>query len=234
MKKILSTTAFALLITGSIIAQSFLTLNPNPASVTGDASMTQAAHATLSNNGPDDKDDIYWRRITNDLTEGWTTAVCDFELCYSSATSLAPTNITLASEESGEVKVNFYPEGIGGEGYVELIYYSISDSASYNTLGVFTADLLSTGFSSPSLDNSFDVYPNPAINTIHAVASYSADIKKLEIVNIVGRSVYTTNWSGGSGKLTLDITSLPEGIYFVRFINADNQVVNTQKVSVAR
>ncbi len=234
MKKMLFTTA-TLLVTGTIIAQSFLTLNPNPSNVTGDASITQAAHATLSNNGPEDHDDIYWRRITNDLTEGWTTAICDFELCYASTVSSAPVNISLASGDTGEITVYFYPVNIQGEGYVEVVFYSLSDSANYNTLGVFTADLLgSTGFSSPSLDNSFDVYPNPAVSTLHAVASYSAKINRLEIVNIVGRSIYTSDWSDASGKMTIDISELPEGIYFVRFINEENKAVNTQKISVAR
>ena len=72
---------------------------------------------------------------------------------------------------------------------------------------------------SPSLDNSFSVYPNPAINSLNVVASFSAHISKVEIVNIVGMSVQEVKWNTTSGKMTFDITELPQGIYFVRLLS---------------
>ena len=40
-------------------------------------------------------------------------------------------------------------------------------------------------------------------------------------------------WNKGTGKLVLDISNLPEGIYFVQFIGKD-QVLKTKKISITR
>ncbi len=208
-----------------------LTLEPGIVEITGDASGTQPSDATIANISAVSQE-ITWVRTVNDIPEDWTTAVCDIEVCYAPALSEALTPFTLDGGQSGVVHVNFYPNDVSGYGYVEMIYYSVTDSANYNTSGVFTADLSGVGFYSPSANNTFHIYPNPAVNHINAIASDNSKVKRLQIVNIVGKSVQTNAWESNSGNMLVDINSLNDGVYFVQFIDGMNNVVATKKISV--
>lgn len=218
----------------SVTAQN-LTINPVPSyGEDPDNTGTGIAHATLKNDGPEMKSDITWVRTTNDLSPEWYASICDFTYCYSPTTDVAPSFLILDSGESGEVKTNFSTNDYEGDGYVEIQYYSISDSANYNTLGVFiySAEGTEVGFASPSASNSFEVYPNPAVNDVNVVASLNSNITEVRIINIVGKVMQNYKWNTASGKMVLPVQSISEGIYFVQFMNAAQEVVATKKLSV--
>ena len=65
----------------------------------------------------------------------------------------------------------------------------------------------------------FGLYPNPATEILN-VKAY--DAKEIEIVNLLGQTVITTNVQ------TINVASLTNGVYFVR-VNYNNGTVSTQK-----
>lgn len=223
-----------------------IVLDPATAEVDGDPSIIVDVHIELTNNGTDQT--MSWERTVNDIPEDWTSSVCDFNLCWSPAADYPDYFYEAAAGTTGTVYVKFdarnYYDGafhpVPGCGTVEVVFYSVEDSANYSALAVFHARLgvessdCETVLVSPLLDNSFSVYPNPAINTLNTVASFSANIKNIEIVNIVGKSVQEIKWNSTNGKMTFDITDLPKGIYFVRLINDKNIAVYTEKISVTQ
>ncbi|MBK7037687.1 MAG: T9SS type A sorting domain-containing protein [Bacteroidetes bacterium] len=229
----------------SLYAQ-YITLDPAYSEVDGDPSEMVEVNITLQNTG--ETQAMNWLRTVNDIPDFWSSSVCDYNLCYGPNTDEPTDYFESVGGTSGTVYVRFdarnYYDGeyhpIPGCGTVEIVYYSVLDSANYNALGVFHARLGVTEedcggvWISPSLDNSFSVYPNPAINSLNVVASFSAHISKVEIVNIVGMSVQEVKWNTSSGKMTFDITELPQGIYFVRLLNDKNAAVYTEKISVTQ
>ncbi|EDM43243.1 CHU large protein; uncharacterized, partial [unidentified eubacterium SCB49] len=77
-----------------------------------------------------------------------------------------------------------------------------SDPVTFNTtLGLADSALVS-----------YTIYPNPATNSINLNAAYS--IENVEVSNILGQQVLVNK--GGDSALTLDISSLATGTYFVR------------------
>lgn len=55
------------------------------------------------------------------------------------------------------------------------------------------------------------IYPNPATTTLTITGS----INKVQIINMLGQTVYTNQYSNTT-KITIDISSLPTGVYFVK------------------
>ncbi len=217
-------------VAGMVTAQSYLELSPNPSTFTGTTSDIALLEAEIINNGPESQE-FLWRRLVNDLPEGWFSYVCDPNLCYS-PTQDEPAMSFVLTGDNNKLKVTFSPNGNAGTGYSEIEIYSTTDSANYYVLGAFTADLTATGFFSPNADNTLTVYPNPANQVINAMASYSSEVKAVTIINIVGKEVLYTVWNTGDGRMTLDVSHLPEGIYFVQFLGEGNSILSTKKIAV--
>lgn len=223
-----------------------ITLDPSYKEVDGDPADLTEVHITLQNNG--ETQAMSWMRMVNDVADGWTSSVCDYNLCWSPNSDEPGYYFDAVGGTSGTVYVKFdarnFHDGdfdpVPGCGTVEIVFYSVTDSANYNALGVFHARLgveeadCTTALVSPSIDNSFAVYPNPAVNDLNVVASFSAHIETIEIINIVGKKMQEVKWNSASGKMNFDITSLPQGIYFVRLLNDKNIAVYTEKISVTQ
>ena len=74
----------------------------------------------------------------------------------------------------------------------------------------------------PSVDNTPFIYPNPASAMI--TLSNITDVSRIELLNVTGqlvRSIKTNN----ENSLTLDISDLNDGIYFIRFSNNESMFV---------
>ncbi len=219
-------------------------LDPASATETGEPSEIVDIHINLTNNGDDQM--MTWKRTVNEIPEGWKTSVCDFTLCWLYTADEPGDPFVVKADTTGTVYVKFDArnivgaedlEDIPGCGYVEVVYYSISDSANYTATGMFEAKLgvdddCNVAVYSSAMENSFHVYPNPAVDVMQAIASSSANIQRLELVNIVGKTMKVVKWTPAAGKMTVDVSDLPAGVYFAMFINADNKVLSTEKIAI--
>jgi hypothetical protein len=72
------------------------------------------------------------------------------------------------------------------------------------------------------------LYPNPAHEEVNIVYGNDAGVKNIAIYNLIGKVVSVFKPIGNSSaKLFID--NLPQGIYFVRLIDAQGAVIATRK-----
>lgn len=76
----------------------------------------------------------------------------------------------------------------------------------------------------PSLErdlssNKVELFPNPASNELNVAAK---NMKQIEIIDMLGRIVMKKDRCNDTEKL--DISSIKDGMYFIRITTADNQV----------
>lgn len=239
MRRLLGVLSLAILAVTAVQAQSYITLSADTSYATGSPDEIHKAEVVVTNNGPDGQN-MTWVRVVNDKPEEWETSVCDPNLCWAPFADAPGYGWFQPAGADDDFYVQFdgrnFPDGpaVDGHGEVEVIIYSEDDSANYNARGVFIADLSGeVGFHSPDMDNQYEVYPNPAVNDLNILTSYSNGVEQIQIVNLVGKVMLVQQWNKGTGKLVLDISNLPEGIYFVQFIGKD-QVLKTKKISVTR
>ena len=64
--------------------------------------------------------------------------------------------------------------------------------------------------------STFEVYPNPTASTLHVKFSETNTIESISIFNILGQELPFTSNQSNEEKITLDISSLKAGTYFIK------------------
>lgn len=83
--------------------------------------------------------------------------------------------------------------------------------------------------------NNISIMPNPAINFVNVEFSqFKASIENIELINIAGQTVrnISTQELLGNTKITIDLTDLAEGIYFVNFTTDEGYY--TEKLTIGK
>lgn len=65
------------------------------------------------------------------------------------------------------------------------------------------------------------VYPNPSEREIHLSLPFNIQQADITLINMLGQVVYKTK-STGDGKLTMDATGIPSGIYLLKIADGNN------------
>ncbi len=77
------------------------------------------------------------------------------------------------------------------------------------------------------------IFPNPASNSVFFELTESSVISKIEATDIHGKIVFSSHVNFGETGVGLNIGHLPNGVYFVKALNA-NQIVSTGKFVIRR
>ena len=90
-----------------------------------------------------------------------------------------------------------------------------SDENNANTSSIF------------KINDDIKLYPNPAGDQLNVVFNTDVNVKNIAIYNLIGKmqNVYRVNGNNAG----LDISSLPAGVYFVRFIDDQGGVIATRR-----
>lgn len=86
--------------------------------------------------------------------------------------------------------------------------------------GVVTTNLVENIIGNPNnVENIYDenevrLYPNPAKNSIAVSMMHMGNIKRIQIVNIVGQYVYVGSFNADNAQI--DISNLQSGVYFIK------------------
>lgn len=92
-----------------------------------------------------------------------------------------------------------------------------------NGFDIFVARMgaMTTGIFNPDDWNNIIIYPNPTSEIF--ILQSSLPIKRIEISNITGENILTKTISNNELRIEINISSLPEGIYFVKAVGFSNQ-----------
>ncbi len=183
---------------------------------------------------------IDWKVIATDFpVSDWlpNLSICDNHLCYangsgamwnsSTSSGLTFHSLDYAPGGGGEFHlVNNFAVASVGTHYVTV---SLKDSATgFTKTTTFIIKHVATGVTTiVKRDDDVIIYPNPAVNDVNVIFSDNAGIKTIAIYNIIGKAVNVYKVSGNSANLGID--NLPAGVYFLRLLNADGNLVATRK-----
>lgn len=106
--------------------------------------------------------------------------------------------------------------------YIAVWRYSFNGAGTNGTfvISAYDASLANDNFDA----DSFTAYPNPVIDVLNL--SYSQNIDKVEVINLLGQEVITKSVNATQGQI--DMSNLPVGTYIVRVTSEDQ--VKTIKV----
>lgn len=219
MKKTILLSFFLL---ANFLAQAQLYVSSTYSSQQGRSSEEIAPSVTVKNNG-NYSIEVRWERVRNNLPQGWDAVVCDKQCTSSDAKTF-----TLAPGESiSNFRVSFRPNGVEGIANMDIKIYEVRNQSNSITVNFSASASQSSGISAVSGSSTPSVYPNPAIDHI-MVQDGNNEVKYLEIYNVVGRKIedFTVN-SGGK----YDVSGLPLGMYMVRMLDKNKNIIRTQRIS---
>jgi len=191
-------------------------LEPNP-SINSNFSFNQlevVGYSMLTNNS-EDTVSYTWTRNIVQMTEGWSCAICDINLCYLDFVS--SQTFTLLPEAQGNLDVHVYPNGIPGNAIVEL-HVVDNDDETNHVMGLYYFD---QALSAPvRLTQNIKTYPNPVVDMLNIEAGHK--VSRIEIFNIEGRRMMAERINGNGN---VNLSGLPSGTFIMRMYDiADVQI----------
>lgn len=175
---------------------------------------------------------LEWKKVglTMNTTQQFT-AICDNMNCYTS-TQATTGNIFTSAQIHTAGTADWY-------GYFDgstvapgtSVYYTINLkdlNTGYNKNVTYVLRKFSTGISNtPQADYGISFYPNPAHGTLNVVFDENAGVKQVAIYNLIGKSVSSFKVAGSNSQL--DIDNIPAGIYMLRFMDAQEEILATRR-----
>ncbi|WP_339839868.1 choice-of-anchor L domain-containing protein [uncultured Flavobacterium sp.] len=103
------------------------------------------------------------------------------------------------------------------------IYFDYNPAIITNT---FTTEFANTlGLGNNTLSN-FVIYPNPTNDILNIQNKENSVISKVNVIDLLGKTIYTSNYE--VSNVTVDLSSLNSGIYFVEIYS--NDIKTVQKI----
>lgn len=177
---------------------------------------------------------VTWRMLDHNMPQSWiddaSFGLCDNVACYGnelfSGAAKTTDTISAGAETLFKAQVDFSPSSVipAKDIYVnfELVNGTTTDTVTF-VLNKWTASV--SNFSNTK-DNII-LYPNPAQDKLNITYSRGLNVNSIAVYNLVGKQM--NRYPTVDNRATIDIEKIPSGIYFVRLIDNQGQVVATRR-----
>jgi len=181
---------------------------------------------------------LRWAVINSNIPSDWITGgaigICDNNNCIT-FTDLWPsgsnrTSLGYAAHTTNgdyHLQISLPTGATTGTYYItaKLVNATTGADSTTATWAITYSPLSVPGVGKTSTDIS--LYPNPANSEINVVYDANDDVKTIAVYNIIGKVMSVYRVTGNSANLNLE--NIPTGIYFVRLMNTQGDVVATRK-----
>lgn len=200
-------------------------------SVTNDTMYTKiveepdiAAYNSFANVSSDQKT-IVWTRTVIDITDGWTTAICDQNTCY--LPHVDTKSITLGPNATSILDFHVYTNNIF-EGYAFAeIKLEHEDNSQINNFAYFIFDSNITATSDINEAFSFNIYPNPS-DGLFKIDDETKDVQTLIVYDQVGYKLFQIDVGQ---REWINLAKLQAGNYFITLLDKTGSVLGNKMIS---
>lgn len=155
--------------------------------------------------------------ITVETNPNGTTPISDTGLAVYSGSCASLTLVQCDDDSSASG--NFSKVVLTGRTPGEVLYVNVWEYGN-DTFGTFQVSAYDASLGNESFDSSnFRFYPNPVEDVLNL--SYSQNINKVQVINILGQEVKTVTLDANQAQV--DMSNLPSGTYLVK-VTSDNQI----------
>ncbi|MBK6545498.1 MAG: T9SS type A sorting domain-containing protein [Saprospiraceae bacterium] len=168
---------------------------------------------------------MLWTREILMLPAAWSTYVCDANNCYADFVGKCPEghpNI-VKPNDSSTLDVHVFDDGNLGEAHIVMWVYEKEDTTKKFKADYSFNKVVTSNREVKNIETK--VYPNPAYNSFSV--EYNTGLTRIELYSILGKKV--TSYQA-SGKISYDISFLDDGLYFVKLIGPNEQMLRTVRL----
>lgn len=175
---------------------------------------------------------IEWKKVSATMNTQQFISICDNHNCYTSTQALMPAFLSTGVNIGGSGTADWYGAFDGSTvAPGTSVYYTINlkdVNTGYNKNLTYVLRKFSAGIAGTTQhDESISFYPNPAHGALNVAFDENAGVKTVAIYNLIGKAVSSYKVAGSSAQL--DIDDIPAGIYMLRFINAQGEILATRR-----
>jgi hypothetical protein len=173
-------------------------------------------------------------RTVKILADSQKSYFCFAGGCFSETTDLSPTTLDLAPNTlDNNFSAHINPHLSKGSALVYYKFYNVNNAN--DTVGVYVqTEIWYTGINSlvsPKVELG-PVFPNPANEKFNVEYTLTDNASaRLVLRNMIGSTIREESVTGINGKIQVNTTDLPEGIYFCSLF-IDGKSVSTRKVVI--
>ena len=170
-----------------------------------------------------------WKVSGQNLPADWINdgfSLCDGSNCYDTLALTQSHTDTVRANKPAEIQLHVRPGTSNVTYYLTLKLRDVGNTTTkYIT---FLFNKWPTGVANISkTDESVTVYPNPARENVNVIFDENLNAKSVAVYNLIGKVVCYYRTAGNSAAI--DLSDVPSGIYFLRLMNAQGEVVATRK-----
>lgn len=196
-------------------------VEPNPNSISFIPDMTNhKAHGSVKNKTTGTIK-VYWVREIIELPIDWNTYICDANYCYSPELGKCPDNYpnVIKTNDSTILDVYVTDNGIDGQAHIIMWVFEKEDTSKKLRVDYLFNKVVSNN----EVKNiEIKVYPNPTYNDLFI--DFNQGLSRIELYTILGKKV--SSFKAMQGE-SYDISPLLDGLYFVKLIDPNEQVLRT-------
>jgi len=160
-----------------------------------------------------------------------TGGICDINLCYGASSVFgSPANPSFNGTYTstyGDFHVIFTDTNaaVGATSWVRI---AVSSGATSRTL-TFIVNKTATGITTTvNQSDNVTIFPNPARESINVLFDAKSNVKTIAVYNLIGKTMQVYKPTDDNSA-NLNIENIPSGIYFMRLMNGQGQVVATRR-----
>jgi hypothetical protein len=213
--------AFALF--SGVLIYGQTTVDPTEVSVFGieSSDLEGVGYSTLYNNSENEKT-YTWQRNVLQITEGWTSAICDLNQCYLAFTNSA--ELILPGNGQSNLDVHAYPNGNPGFAVIEVLVTNNEDATDFAS-GIFYFN--TTLSISERISDALKIYPNPAVSDFFIEGGEA--VERIEIYSLEGKLVKQENIQG---RGSVNVSDLQSGNYILRMWDQSNTQISSNVLTI--
>jgi len=211
------------ILTSTLLFSQTISADINPVSSTGEAGDFEIVGKIVVTNNSSNEVDFTWVRDQSGFVDGWTSGVCDKNLCYLPQVSTQKFNLTAG--ETGNMDLHLYPNDISGDGFADITVTDDNDPTNFIVLRYN----FSVGGTSSVVDfelGNVKAFPNPA-DDYFTLSDVPTGLETISMYNILGKEVKNFNAVSGANY---NVSDLAAGLYLVNLTNAKGENLNTIKM----
>jgi hypothetical protein len=186
------------------------------------------AKATFKNTSTQTKKFI-WKRTILNMTNGWSSLVCDSKGCWASSINDAPEQIELPANGTSNIDVYIRPDKKMGAATIEVKVFEVGNEANAVTGRYLFSSTTRSREVKEYAQSSLRVYPNPT--TEYFMITENEIVEKAVVYNIIGRQIRSFPVVDGQRYY---ISDLPDGFYIIRLLNNNGGTIKTVRLSKSR
>jgi hypothetical protein len=179
---------------------------------------------------------LKWRVISSNFMTGWdpaTSGICDNSLCRFDVNALQSSSSSETSDpysaSKGDFHVLFAVNNPANGTSARVTVHLTDEATAYSRTLTFIAYKSALGITTTVIgDDNVKLFPNPARDFINVLYDSKANVKTAAIYNLIGKTIQVYKVSDNNSA-KLDLENVPSGVYFLRLMNANGQVVATRR-----